>query len=161
MTWITMTVWSFTQSQTSWNVRSNGPQEVLLPTKLVEMTEIQLSYLKPTKMTLLQCCSQYVSKFGKLSNGQFNSVQLFTRVQLFAASWITACQTSLSITNFWSPPKPMSIESVMPPNHLILCRPLLLLSSIFASITVFSNESALGIRWPKCWEFQLQHRFFQ
>ena len=123
--------------------------------------EIQLSYLKPTKMTLLQCCSQYVSKFGKLSNGQFNSVQLFTRVQLFAASWITACQTSLSITNFWSPPKPMSIESVMPPNHLILCRPLLLLSSIFASITVFSNESALGIRWPKCWEFQLQHRFFQ
>ena len=111
--------------------------------------EIQLSYLKPTKMTLLQCCSQYVSKFGKLSNGQFNSVQLFTRVQLFAASWITACQTSLSITNFWSPPKPMSIESVMPPNHLILCRPLLLQPSIFPSIRVFSHESALRIRWPK------------
>ena len=60
---------------------------------------------------------------------------------------------SLSITNSWSPPKPMSIESVMPSNHLILCHPLLLLSSIFPSIRVFSNESALRIRWPKYWSF--------
>ena len=60
---------------------------------------------------------------------------------------------SLSITNFWSSPKIMSIELVMPSNHLILCRPLLLLSSIFPSIRVFSNESALHIRWPKCWSF--------
>ena len=62
-------------------------------------------------------------------------------------------QASLSITNSQSPPKPMSIESVMPSNHLILCCPLLLLSSIFSSIRVFSNESALHIRWPKYWSF--------
>ena len=68
-------------------------------------------------------------------------------------SWTAACQASLSITNSWSPPKPVSIESVMPSNHLILCRPLLLLPSIFSSIRVFSNESALHIRWPKYWSF--------
>ena len=65
-------------------------------------------------------------------------------------------QTSLSITNSWSPPKPRSIESVMPPNHLILCRPLLLLPSIFPSIRVFSNESALHIRWPMYWSFSFK-----
>ena len=64
-------------------------------------------------------------------------------------------QASLSITNFWSPPKPTSIESVMPSNHLILCRPLLLLPTIFPSIRVFSNESAFCIRWPKYWSFSL------
>ena len=64
-----------------------------------------------------------------------------------------ARQASLSITNSRSPPKPMSIESVMPSNHLILCHPLLLLPSIFPSIRVFSNESALHIRWPKYWSF--------
>ena len=62
-------------------------------------------------------------------------------------------QASLSITNSWSPPKSMAIESVMPSNHLILCRPLLLLPSIFPSIRVCSNESALHIRWPKYWSF--------
>ena len=66
---------------------------------------------------------------------------------------MAACQASLSITNYRSPPKPTSIESVMPSNHLILCRPLLLLPSIFPSIRVFSNESALRIRWPKYWSF--------
>ena len=65
----------------------------------------------------------------------------------------TVRQVSLSITNSWSSPKPMSIESVMPSNHLILCRPLLLLPSIFPSIRVFSNESALCMRWPKYWSF--------
>ena len=65
----------------------------------------------------------------------------------------TAHQASLSITNSQSPPKPMSIESVMPSNHLILCRPLLLLPSILPSIRVFSNASALHIRWPKYWSF--------
>ena len=65
----------------------------------------------------------------------------------------TAHQASLSITNSWSPPKPMPIESVMPSNHLILCRPLLLLPSVFPSSRVFSNESALRIRWPKYWSF--------
>ena len=67
--------------------------------------------------------------------------------------WTAACQASLSITNSRSPPKLMSIESVMPSNHLILCHPLLLMPSIFPSIRVFSNESVLRIRWPKDWSF--------
>ena len=82
-----------------------------------------------------------------------SSVQLLSRVQHFVISWIAACQASLSITNSRSPPKSMSIESVMPSNHLILRHPLLLLPSIFPSIRVFSNESALRIRWPKYWSF--------
>ena len=82
-----------------------------------------------------------------------SSVQSLSRVRLFATPWITACQASLSITNSQNPPKPMSIELVMPSNHLILCRPLLLLLSIFPSIRVFSNESALSIRWPEYWSF--------
>ena len=82
-----------------------------------------------------------------------SSVQLLSRVRLFATPWTAACQTSLSITNTQSPPKPMSIESMMPSNHLILYRPLLLLPSIFPSISVFSNESALGIRWTKYCSF--------
>ena len=82
-----------------------------------------------------------------------SSVQLFSHVWLFATPWTTALQSSLSITNSRSPPKPMSIESVIPSNHLILCHPLLLLPSIFPSIRAFSNESALCIRWPKYWSF--------
>ena len=82
----------------------------------------------------------------------FTSVQLLSPVQLFATPWTAARKASLSITNSRSPPKPMSIKSVMPSNHLILCRPLLL-PSIFPSIRVFSNESALRIRWPKYWSF--------
>ena len=84
---------------------------------------------------------------------QFSSVQLLSRVRLFATPWTAARQASLSITNSWSLPKPMSIESVMPSNYLILCHPLLLPPSIFPSIRVFSNESALHIRWPKYWSF--------
>ena len=83
----------------------------------------------------------------------FSSVQSLNHVQLFVTSWTTAHQASLSITNSWSPSKPMSIKSVMPSNHLILCHPLLLLLSIFSSIRVFSNESVLCIRWPKYWSF--------
>ena len=82
-----------------------------------------------------------------------SSVQSLTYVQLFVVSRTAARQTSLSITNSQSLLKLMSIDSVMPPNHLILCRPLLLLLSIFPSIRVFSNESALRIRWPKYWSF--------
>ena len=67
--------------------------------------------------------------------------------------WISACQSSLSITNCQSLPKPMSIESVMPSNHLLFCHPFLLLPSIFPRIRVFSNESVLNIRWPKYWSF--------
>ena len=81
------------------------------------------------------------------------SVQLLCCVQLSVTPWAAACQASLSITNCQSLPKPMSIESVMPPNHLILCCPLLLLPPIPPSIRVFSNESTLRMRWPKYWSF--------
>ena len=84
---------------------------------------------------------------------QFSSVQSLSRVQLFATPWTAACQASLSITNSQSFLKLMSVESVMPSNHLILCHPLLLPPSIFPSIRVFSNESVLHIRWPKYWSF--------
>ena len=83
---------------------------------------------------------------------QFSSVQLLSHVWLFVIQWTAARQASLSITNSWNLPKLMSILSV-PSNHLILCRPLLPLPSIFPSIRVFSNESALHIRWPKYWSF--------
>ena len=80
---------------------------------------------------------------------QLSSVQSLSRVRLLATPWTAARQASLSITNSWSLLKLMSIESVMPSNHLILCHPLLFSPSIFASIRVFSNESVLRIRWPK------------
>ena len=82
-----------------------------------------------------------------------SSVQSLSRVQLFATSWIAARQTSLSITNSWSPLRLTAIESVMPSSHLILGRPLLLLPPIPLSIRVFSNESTLHIKWPKYWSF--------
>ena len=84
---------------------------------------------------------------------QFCSVQSLSCVWLFATAWTVAHQASLSITNSWSLLKLMSIELVMPSNYLTLCRPLLLLPSVFPSIRVFSNESVLGIRWPKYWNF--------
>ena len=87
---------------------------------------------------------------------QFSSVQSLSHVRLFVTPWTTAHCASLSITNSWSLPKPMSIVSVMPSNYLILCCPLLLLPSIFPSIRVFSNESALRIRWPKYWSFNFK-----
>ena len=82
---------------------------------------------------------------------QFSSVQLLSRVQLFVTPWTAACQASLLITNSKSLLKLLSIEVVMPSNHLIFCHPLLLLPSIFPSIRVFSSESAVCIRWPKYW----------
>ena len=81
------------------------------------------------------------------------SVQSLTHVQLFATPWTAACQASLHITNSWSLLKLMSVVSVMPSNHLILCHPLLLLPSIFPSIRVFSNELVLCIKWPDYWSF--------
>ena len=80
-------------------------------------------------------------------------VQSLSHVRLFATPWSAARQASLSITNSWSLPRLMSIESVMPSNHLIICHPLLILPSLFPSIRVFSNESVLHIRWPKYWSF--------
>ena len=99
--------------------------------------------------------SQYseILPISKLRSFQFSSVQLLSCVQLFATPWIAAHQASLSITNSWSSLRLMSIESVMPSSHLILCRPLLLLPPIPPSISVFSYESSLRMRWPKYWSF--------
>ena len=94
--------------------------------------------------------TRYQEQFFK---SYFSSVQSLNHVQLFATPWTAAHEASLSITNSWSLLKLMSTESVMPSNHLILCCPFLLLPSIFPSIRVFSNESALCIRWPKYWSF--------
>ena len=91
--------------------------------------------------------------YSGLTMWTFSSVQSLNRDQLFATPRTTASQASLSITNLQSSPKPMSIESVMPSNHFILCRPLLLQPSIFPSSRVFSNESALHIKWPEYWSF--------
>ena len=94
------------------------------------------------------CCDLHSQR---LWHNQFSSVHSLSHVRLFATPWTAARQASLSITNSRSSPKPMSIELVMPSNHLILCHPLLLLPSIFSSIRVFSNESALCIRSSKYW----------
>ena len=88
-----------------------------------------------------------------LGSVQFSSFQSLSRVQLFATPWTKACQASLSTINSWILLKLIPIESVMPSNYLIICGPLLLLPSILPSITVFSSESALLIRWPKHWSF--------
>ena len=90
----------------------------------------------------------------------FSLVQLLSSVRLFVTPWTAGCQASLSITNSWSLPRLMFIDSVMPSNHLILCRPLLL-SSIFPSVRVFSNESALHIRWPKYWSLNFKITSFK
>ena len=103
-----------------------------------------------THISCISCISRWV--LYQLSH-KFSSVQLLSRVWLFATPWATARQASLSITNSRSLLKPMSTESVMPSNHLILCRPLLLLPPIPPSIGVFSNESTLLMRWPKYWSF--------
>ena len=102
----------------------------------------------PTHLPSGNYCSAFCVCFCLVSVQLLSSV-----VQLFATPWTVAHQGSLSITNSQSPPKPMSIESVMPSNHLIICRPLLLLPSTFPSIRVSSNESVLHIRWPKYWSF--------
>ena len=116
-------------------------------------------------MHLLKCLSILFVNYNsiKLTKGfrgahevydyPISSTQSLSRVRLLATPWSAAHQASLSITNSRISPKLMSIKSVMPSNHLILCRPLLLLPSIFPSIRVFSNESALRIRWPKYWSF--------
>ena len=109
-------------------------------------------------MSLCKCIYHFQGKCTYYSQDilvvfRFTSVQSLSRVQLFETSWTVAHQASLCITNSQNPPKPMCIESMMPSNYLILCCPLLLLPSIFTSIRVFSNESALCIRWPKYCSF--------
>ena len=106
-----------------------------------------LLYLFTTLFYLL------ISRKHMIPIPQFSSVQSLSRVWLFVTPWIAAHQASLSITNSWSSPKLMSMDSVMPSSHLILCHPLLLLPPIPPSIKVFSNESTLRMRWPKYWSF--------
>ena len=128
--------------------RENVPQNIICLSKFTfqvnSYTKVfyNLHPIHQTVQVLLYC------PFFSIS-----SVQLLSRVRLFVTPWTAAHQASLSITNSWSPPKLMSIELVMLFNHLILCRPHLLLSSVPPSIRVFSNESALCIRWPKYWSF--------
>ena len=135
--------------------------------KIFDPEEVSLECQRKQWLALTQECRWYlpvrlensffighwIENSGGVCFIQFSSVQSLSRIWLFATPWSAARQASLSITNSWSPPKPMSIESMMPSNHLILCRPLLLLPSIFPRIRVFYNESALCIRWPKYWSF--------
>ena len=107
---------------------------------------LRISDVEHLFMCFLAICKSYLEKC-------FSSVQLLSFVWLFATPLIVAHQASLSITNSWSLPKPMSIKSVMPSTHRILCCPLLLRPSIFPSIRVFSNQSVLCIRQPKYWSF--------
>ena len=102
---------------------------------------------------LISLLSKELSRVFSSITIQFSSVQSLSHGRLFVTPWIAACQASLSITNSQSLPKLISIESVMPSNHLILCCPLFLLSPIPPSIRVFSNESTLRMSWPKYWSF--------
>ena len=115
----------------------------------------QRSLLTHCHFTLLHLHSYVLSWkcHSPLDSTQFSSVQSLSRVRLFATLWTAACQSFLPITNSWSLFKLMSIASVIPSNHLILCRPLLFWPSIFPSIRISSNESVLRIRWPKYWSF--------
>ena len=110
-------------------------------------------FLTLERKNLEEIKSKWRLKYCLGKDTDISSVQSLSRVRFFVTLWTAARQASLSITNSWSLLKPMSIESVMPSNHLILCHPLLLLSSIFPSIRVFSSELVLPIRWPKYWSF--------
>ena len=132
---------------------------------LIDLHTLKNPYILGTNLTwlwcmgFLMCCWILFAKIllrifaSTFISDQFSSVQSLSHVRLFVTPWNRTRQASLSITNSRSSLKLMSIESVMPFNHLILCHPLLLLPSIFPSIMVFSNESALRIRWPKYWSF--------
>ena len=143
--------------QGCWDMARGSKEEQCLPVRRpVRVGQKLSSFLLPTLPRAMDSGRPYLNPLGRLSwvtMDQFSSVQSLSRVWLFVTPWITARQAYLSITNCQSLLKLMSIESVMPSNHLILCRSLLLLPSIFPSIRVFSNESVLHIRWPKYWRF--------
>ena len=130
-----------------WNICSQNIIE--LESLETEYISTWWDFLGPLLVFLVLGC--FIDYNKPIDCDKFSSVQSLSHVRLFATPWTAACQASLSTTNIWSPPKPMSIESVIQSSHLILRCPLLLLPSIFPSIRVFSNESALHIRWPKCW----------
>ena len=114
---------------------------------------LYMIFLEYNKIILESYCTVSLPVWGGTEAVQFSSVQSLSHVRLFATPWIAAHQASLSITNSRSSLRLTSIESVMPSSHLIFCRPLLLLPPIPPSITVFSNESTLCMRWPKYWSF--------
>ena len=118
-----------------------------------KLTSITLHSYIYIYLCVCVCVCVCVVRTFKIYSLQVSSVQSLSHVQLFATQWITSCQASLPIINSWNLPKLMSIEAVMPYNYLSLCCPILLLSSIFPSIRVFSNESAFCISWPKYWSF--------
>ena len=126
-------------------------ENILIPSH-VSQSWISTSHTSTCFMLLGAIFLKFGQNFGYYLF-QVKSVQSLSHVQLFATPWITACQASLSITNSQSLLRLLSIESVMPSNHLILFRPLLLLPPIFPSIEIFSSESALCMRWPKNWSF--------
>ena len=150
---------------TPWTVARQAPLSMGFPRReywsglpVASPRDLPNPGIEPISLYLLhwQAGSSPLGPPGKRSPSalhQFSLVQSLSRVRLFATPWTAACQASLSITNSWSLLKPVSIESVMPSNHLILCYPLLLLPSVFPSIRAFSNESVLCIRWPKYWSF--------
>ena len=117
------------------------------------LISFRMDWLDLAGHTLGNCPAGVIGQSLEIFLSVVSSVQLLSCVQLFVTPCTAVYQASLSITNSWSLLKPMSIELVMPSNHLILCCPLLLLPSIFPSIRVFSNESAVCIRWPKYWSF--------
>ena len=114
--------------------------------------------IKPERLSVSDYISPVWPQQYSHSMHTSQTVQPLSHVRLFVTPWTAACQASLSITNSQSLLKLMSIESVMPSNHLILCRPLFLPPSIFPRIRVFSSEPALRIRWPKYWSFSLSIR---
>ena len=175
---------------TPWQVTQLSLQFLFTPWKCIRLRcfLVDLQFFKDSKTScassssvtwpvgfflehFLTCCLSSVHQHGLLGLSYqyhmpllwFSSVQSLSRVRLFATPWTATHQASLSTTNSQSLPRLMSIESVMPSNHLILHRPLLLLPSIFPSIRVFFNEPALCLRWPKSkiLELQLQHQSFQ
>ena len=115
--------------------------------------QIQWKLLITTSRKIISKCCNIIFRTTREVCQYFSSVQLPSHVQLFVTPRSTTRQASLSIIKSWSLPKLMSIESVMPSNHLIICHPLLFLPSIFTSIRVFSNESVLTIRWSNYWNF--------
>ena len=137
----------------SWQILGKDTQNIRIPGLHFPENPLPGAWSRIEEYLLCNSLSDSSEFKNPFPVGQFSSVQSLSHVWLFTTPWTTAHQASLSITNSPSPPKPMSVESVMPSNHLILCCPLLLLPSIFPSIRVFSNESALHIRWPKYWSF--------
>ena len=131
-------------------ITQSKPRAAMTGTKKFHVIRTTLIYLFGYN---LEPKSPDPQRLYSIHRRQVVAVQPFSHVRLFATPWTAACQASLSFTMFWSLLKLMSMELVMPPNHLVLCHPLLLLPSIFPNIRVFSKESALCIMWPKYWSF--------